>query len=117
MWLRLVRLRGRISFQVDWDKIVTVPWLDPRGRMGWNGVELQGGAGGSVTDRPTDRLVPRLEKEQGEKGGGGTKERQNRTEQKGSPDTLFQKWYSSRYLRSRNSILKRISFAPRRTRR
>lgn len=50
----LVRLRGRISFQVDWDKIVTV--LDPRGRMGWNGVELQGGAGGSVTDRPTDRL-------------------------------------------------------------
>lgn len=70
-------MRGRISFQVDWDKIVTVPWLDPRGRMGWNGVELQGGAGGSVTDRPTDRLVPRLEKEQGEKGG-GTNERQNR---------------------------------------
>lgn len=78
--------------------------------MGWNGMELQGGAGGSVTDRPTDRLFAilrrRWEKEQSEKG--------ERETQKGSLGTLFQKWwwYSSRYLRSRNSILKRISFAP-----
>lgn len=27
--------------------------------MGWNGTELQGGAGGSVTDRPTDRSTTR----------------------------------------------------------
>lgn len=27
--------------------------------MGWNGMELQGGAGGSVTDRPTDRSTTR----------------------------------------------------------
>lgn len=70
-------------------------------------MELQGGAGGSVTDRPTDRLLAilrrRREKEQSEKG--------KREMQKGSLGTLFQKWYSSRYLRSRNSILKRISFA------
>lgn len=25
--------------------------------MEWNGMELQGSAGGSVTDRPTDRLL------------------------------------------------------------
>lgn len=71
-------------------------------------MKLQGGAGGSVTDRPTDRLLAilrrRREKEQSEKG--------KREMQKGSLDTLFQKWYSSRYLRSRNSILKRILFAP-----
>lgn len=102
----LVRSRRRISFQVDWDKIVTVPRLDPRGRMGWNGVELQGGAGGSVTDRPTDRLYHVWRKSKAKK------EEGQRETQKGSPDTLFQKWYSSRYLRSRNSILKRISFAP-----
>lgn len=48
-------------------------------------MELQGGAGGSVTDRPTDRLLAilrrRREKEQSEKG--------KREMQKGSLGTLF----------------------------